>query len=798
MKKILTLALCCIALWNTANAQIKIPLDKSGEIPVNKLAKNQSFELQFCDKFKEGSISFEEDVDHSQVVKESDIKEICKNGGKFSLTNFNLKIVNNTILIPQNTKKIKVEIKNIPAVANDGAKKNETPKPSYTPTDFIATEAPKLYEFMKKGDINGVKALLKQFKIETEKDIDNELLKSIKVKDDKENEKKLSDYLNAASIKGNIDDVLSSNKNVAQSGLPSATLVADALGTFIAKRFKEEINIAYLEKFKIFLQEQEEYRTVLPQSYDVLKNQEPYNYTVFLQALHEAFDEDMQGLPNNALTFLEGFDSQKLTTIQGSLKAKIKTIQASDISDKCKKSEEDKLKKKIDLLEKFKVFINIHKNEIYAALAILRTVERANTENIVVALSNLDELSSVNNLDEKSPIRNVLKTAGLFARNMRVDEENFIDKTDLKHYKNPEVVKIFLGLLLKTEKNKLEEICIDASEETLYSKLNTPKSPDIFSQLNNLTNDYQKFLTAEKPGADDATLRKSQQVTYITTRLQAAIDMIGHLADLSNTLGITNTNQVTEFEKYRSAAKTFVTISKNVAEKDYGIAVNGVFNLIEILELNKDSERSPLFKELLKYGMFAATVASAETSAEMVTALETAALPVGSYRIKRNNRLNISVNSYGGISGGYEEFKAQGGGFFAPSALVGFYIGGGTQQKNVKNNDGCSWGAFLSLIDVGGIFALRLIGSDTTKNATTTAVLPEISWRNIFTPGIYFVHGFKNSPISLGIGLQRAPQLRLSDKNNSITILDVDAWRIGAKLTIDIPLFNIKTRADKK
>ncbi|AYQ33774.1 hypothetical protein [Runella sp. SP2] len=797
MKKTLTLALCCIALWNTANAQIKIPLDKSGEIKDVKLVNNQSFELLSCDKFIDGSITFEEDADRTLTLGKSDILEICRNGGKFSLGNFKLNVGNRTIEILPPTKKIIIEIKNTPAPAGEVTEKKEAPKP-YEPTDFIATEAPKLYEFMKKGDINGVKALLKQFNIETEKDIDNELLKSIKVKDDKENDKKLSDYLNAASVKRNIDDVLSTNKSVAQSGLPSPILVADALGTFIAKRFKEEINIAYLEKFKTFLQEQEEYRSILPQTYDVLKNQEPYNYTVFLQALHEAFDEDMRGLPNNTLTFLEGFDSQKLTNIQGNLKAKIKTIQASDISDKCKKSEEDKLKKKIDLLEKFKVFINAYKNEIYSTLAVLRTVERANAENIVVALSNLDELSSINNLEETAPIRNILKLSGLFARNMRVGEDGFIDKKALEYYKKPEVVQIFLGLLLKKEETALKQIFIDASKNTLYEALNTASAVNILSHLNSLTNDYQKFLKADKPSADDATLRKSQQVTFIATRSQAAIDMLGHLANLSNTLGITNTNQVTEFEKYRSAAKTFVTISKNVIEKDYGIAVNGVFNLIEILELNNDSERSPLFREFLKYGMFAATVASAETSAEMVAALETAALPVGSYRIKRNNRLNISVNSYGGISGGYEEFRAQGGGFFAPSALVGFYIGRGTQQKNVKNNDGCSNGVFLSLIDVGGIFALRLIGSDTTKNKTTTAVLPEISWRNILTPGIYYVHGFKNSPISLGVGFQRAPQLRLSDKNNSLTILDVDAWRIGAKLTIDIPLFNIKTRADKK
>ncbi|MEI7582042.1 hypothetical protein [Runella sp.] len=783
MKKTLALALCCIALWNTANAQIKIPLDKSGEIKDVKLMNNQSFELLSCDKFMDGSITFEEDADRTLTLGKSDILEICRNGGKFSLGNFKLNVGNRTIEILPPTKKIKVEIKNTPTVANDGAKKDETPKPSYTPTDFIATEAPQLYEFMNKGNVEGAKAIVDKFKI---KSGDNQLLDNVKV-----NGKTIAEFLStplAAEAKRNEGEKLNFITNTAQNGLPSATIVADALGTFIAKRFKEEINIAYLEKFKTFLQEQEQYRTILPQTYDVLKNQEPYNYTVFLQALHEAFDEDMQGLPNNALTFLEEYDLAKIEAT----KAKFEKEQTSE-TDKSKK---EKIDKKIELLGNFITFIKSHKNEIYSTLAVLRTVEKSNSENIVVALSGLDKLSSVNTLDETAPIRNVLKTAGLFARNMRVDEENFIDKTDLKHYENPEVVKIFLGLLLKTEKNNLEEICIDASENALYNKLNTALSVAIFSQLKNLADDYKKFQGAEKPGADDATLRKSQQITYITTRLQASIDMLGHLANLSNTLGITNTNQVTEFEKYKSAAKTFITISKNVAEKDYGIAVNGVFNLIEILDNN--SERSPLLREFLKYGMFAATVASAETSAQMVEALETAALPVGSYRIKRNNRFNISINSYGGVSGGYEEFKVHGGGFFAPSALVGLYIGGGTEQKNVKNNDGCSWGAFLSLIDVGGIFALRLIGSDTTKNTTTTAVLPEISWRNILTPGIYFVHGFKNSPISLGVGFQRAPQLRLSDKNNSLTILDVDAWRIGAKLTIDIPLFNIKTRADKK
>lgn len=176
---------------------------------------------------------------------------------------------------------------------------------------------------------------------------------------------------------------------------------------------------------------------------------------------------------------------------------------------------------------------------------------------------------------------------------------------------------------------------------------------------------------------------------------------------------------------------------------------------------------------------FVNDLALAKNSDEVAEALDTFALPAGSYTVKRATRFNLSINSYPGIlpaaefAGGKVTASV---GFTAP---VGFGLSWG-------NKGGCVNGVFLPVIDIGALTRLRLFSAD-----STVKTLPEFKFKNIFSPGIYFSHGFKKSPIAVNIGIQYGPDLQVIKADGSTSGSGKDAFRVGAGIVIDIPLFNL-------
>jgi hypothetical protein len=726
MKKLFIL-LFFWALMTQAQQPIKLSLAQSNTLNSVTLAANQSFE--FTDTDRTIKITFIPATGFPISLDNNQVKSLLQAERSFTLADFKVPNPEKT-QIPSNTTKIQIEVQGTAAAPQAAALQADAPKTSYTASGYIITDALKLAEFIKADDKPNIKVILDNYSItKAEVEVDSFL-------------KSFSSVLAAADLPNQKALINTpANANTFQSGFLNPTAVADALGTFIAKRFKEEINIAFLAKFQKFLKDEAAYRPILPQTYDVLRNKEPYQYTVYFQALHEAFDEDLQNLPNNGLTFLEGFDPAKI------------------------KIKDDKV--------------------FYSSLAILRAVEQASSKNEVVALTGLENSVSVAKLDKGEPIRNVLKFTGLLAKSLQVSDDQFVRKAELEKYlNNQDAIKCFLGLLRQTQADSLKKIYIDKT--TLHDKISEVEKDKIFEQMIKIVGQIEKArneFTSRSVASNIQAERAQLALKQVKFSLQI-LDILNVAVELGVKFKLVKPGAA--ILKYEGITKRGVEITKNVLEKDYSLAFNGFYNLLED-NFNIDNDA---MKALLKYGLFAANVAEAETSAEMLQALETAALPVGSYRIKRNNHFNVSINSFGGIGVGYEEFKAKGGTFLAPSAPVGLYFGWGTNQNNVKKGDGHSFGALISLLDVGSVFALRISGDSTS--------LPEISWKNIFTPGFYLLWGVGKTPLSIGAGVQKAPELQFSSVDSRVSVIDRNAWRIGVKLTVDIPIFNIYTKANSK
>lgn len=186
---------------------------------------------------------------------------------------------------------------------------------------------------------------------------------------------------------------------------------------------------------------------------------------------------------------------------------------------------------------------------------------------------------------------------------------------------------------------------------------------------------------------------------------------------------------------------------------------------------------------------FVNDMAAAQNSDDVAKAIEAFALPAGSYAIKRSSRFNFSLNSYPGILPAWELSWQEGNtrsaftaGFTAP---VGLGLSWGTRNKHAN-------GLFIPIIDIGAFTRFRL--SSANDHVKT---MPDITFRNVFSPGIYYTHGFNRCPLALNIGFQYGPQVQevLTDQSTgTLSTRSYDAIRIGVGLVFDIPLLNLHTQ----
>ena len=68
--------------------------------------------------------------------------------------------------------------------------------------------------------------------------------------------------------------------------------------------------------------------------------------------------------------------------------------------------------------------------------------------------------------------------------------------------------------------------------------------------------------------------------------------------------------------------------------------------------------------------------------------------------------------------------------------------------------------------------------------------VPKVTLENIFAPGFYaYAGGLFNSPLGLGAGVQRAPNLLII---NGTAVRQPNVLRFSVNLSWDIPLWSVK------
>jgi hypothetical protein len=539
----------------------------------------------------------------------------------------------------------------------------------------------------------------------------------------------------------------------------SPVKIADGLGTFIADRFKEELTMKYIQTFRDSLTSKDaiyHYSQLLPKTFISLKTYDNiFDYKQFITALKEAFKDDLDHLASNSIPFAE--------TI-------VNTLPSS---------------------------IHFNRQQFYFFLAIADySINKIpNGESPLNIFSK--SLYSTRNLNSLPPnVKAALEIAGIICENLRNSNNIIIEQNLNTLVSNPDHINAFLGLLICKESAKLSRINID--RVTAYNYFKGTSTVTVINDFIEIIKAIKK-IQIEIEGYKITDKKMSDLVKVINATSLSAKKVLIRLDKTDSTLV--------------ESAYQLVGISTNIMEyadeQKYGLMITELLKLLDSLKVSKGN---PIYDNIHKYGPFIANVAQAKSATEVKEALESAALPVGSYKIKRSSFFDISFNAYAGLFVGGEHYLSQladgvdqnaiNYGFTAP---VGLAFSWGHRKEGKADREtsittfkrdkkdyhltGKSSSIFVSIIDVGAITAFRLT-NDKTKS------LPEFTWNNILAPGIYYIKGWKDSPLTWGLGIQSGPQLR-EIKNNTAVL---DGSNISARLfvAVDIPIFSFFTRTTPK
>ena len=516
--------------------------------------------------------------------------------------------------------------------------------------------------------------------------------------------------------------------------------IADGLTKFLVKRTKEELNTAFFIKFKEDLDSPEyaDLKILFPESYKVLRviETQVYNFSPYLLMLKEAFKKDLSSIIENLINIINSNRHEEFFSKHSGVK------------------------------------------EIFSsALTIIKGLNNSIHPGDIINTIAKNGLTSIdNNLDAG------IKILNYFSNSLKSsDPDRYWISSDELSLLNDDAFIIYMGLVYQSMDRN-----ISFSYKT--KKINFDEILKTTAQVTGEIKEYKIFINGfiNKAEVIEEHLRKTKKDNdtkpdygdYIKY-YNESLDLFDYALDINKFIKIDSVF-IGNAEKFVKKTHLLGEIFADINMKQYSSAIlNSTLLLDDILD-------EKIKSGILKYGSFLSIVTQAETSDEVMAAIETIALPPESYRTKRTAQFNIELNAYVGLTGSYEYNKSLDkfypiGAVYAP---VGIAASWGICDSPSINESG-SFTIFASLIDIGVVTAYRFTDQNSEE-------LPELKLENIFAPGLSFIYGFPNCPLSIGIGGQLGPALR-NITTEAIETANGLNYRIHAFIAVDIPLINFFT-----
>ena len=620
---------------------------------------------------------------------------------------------------------------------------------------------------------------------------------------------------------------ISIEQSISSLGGLDVTKYADGLAKFLVKRTKEELNIAFFEKFKEEIEKNPDLNDLFPHTANMLKliGEEIYNYQRYVTTLREEFENDLKMLPEN-------FPK---------------------------------------IIKNHRPFFSEHKG--LDNLIISSSEFAKNIRDEVHPGHALEgfETSGIGQLDTN--LRASLETIKLFSKALRdtatTENSNYwVSKEQIrKLVSDKKTFRIFLGLVREVAKQEqiwfktdsLYVLMDRVAEKWDETESYYEEYRSFFSDLSSKTEKLNTLIKRKKVKDDE-----KMSLTELLSLFNAGVDIIEAAEGIAKLLPENTPDiDIDQLERVVKMCRNFSDLVVNVSKSKYGSAVINVLNLYDLIASKKyyelraaleDEVDDKQFKEIkkrikatnqffswsdekfekflidiqdkdssfikagyriiidkknksdidsirryfdeewiegeggaikarvLKYATFLASMAQAESSDDIADVIEAFALPSGSARIKRESGPTISLNAFVGPYGGYEfeQGSISDNGTFGLTAPVGVAFSWGKDFGIFK-----SFSIYTTLIDIGAITAYRFTDNETTS--------PKIFLREIFSPGIFTSFGI-GKVLSLNLGYQRPPLLQKVNEDATEVNLNYRG-RISTSLVVDIPLLNFHAKS---
>lgn len=560
-----------------------------------------------------------------------------------------------------------------------------------------------------------------------------------------------------------------------------ATSLAVGLSDFMVERAKDELNAAFFQRFERFFDKYPEAEKLFPKTSQFVRSLLSYQYPIMMQALREAFYEDLNQLPEHIP------DALKLEKYEGFM---------------------------MDFPE-----INIGLQMV----SVLQQLGSGGTApEVIHGFATIDFQPGAAHADHMASFNahNMLHLCDLLSQALLNDNGHWATPQELTSlFQDQHQLRLFFGVLYQQLSEKeIGFVNTDGEVTSISEQLSNAK--DVLGR-------WQRTM--------QSLLRKAEKVELAFEQLQemknkglaigsrdfkvyvkGVIEMVHFSFDLPSLIQL----DIPAMAEVKRITDVLLDMHYDVLNQSYSaLVVNAGVLLNEVLRLMDGggafaqackADRSAL-KELETfaghmrvYGVFMASIVAAESPDEVSAAIKAAALPVGSASIKKRSQWDISVQSHLGFyykldavaSNTERSWDGQTTGITAPVG-ISFNKGLNSAHRNYG-----AVGLMVSIIDVGAVVDYQL-KQDTITDPTSGTQSVEndrqytIELGNILSPGAYITYSFPGSiPLALSAGAQYGPGL-VSVQSTTTTVLK-PVWRYSAALTVDMPLFTLAKRDRKR
>jgi|GEM_PF-2685521 hypothetical protein len=634
-------------------------------------------------------------------------------------------------------------------------------------------------------------------------------------------------YLDCDKIAaGGINSLSQSITGAASSiGGLDVTNIATGIADFLVERGKEELEVDFFDKLKKGINtEAPEINTLFPNTVVLLNNFDSWEYSNILNNLRESFNKDLHSLLGNIIN-LDTMDTSSNYSAEANTRIKA-------------------LKKFLQKPEG-KIFLSALEigNGVVTGAKIPTIIDSLATKNFLGGYTGSVNDIVPNAINFIDIISNSIRSTNINENYVAPDTLIAAMKDPIIRnlfmgllYQQLENKKVVFG---KTKIDSLLVTSINYTTNTItYIQNLLINGKDVSAAMNNLIagkkkgdkdlssywsaifqsfNQFLKALDNTEVIDPKLTFPPEMQniLNYSTQTLTISQDiasqnyngaLVGVLkvyTDISTQISAQNSKNIST----RLAGKNKV-LAKNIKDtarlnKNKGLNQDSIRALtanitdlrVKIKDLKdsatdlvndqRDMNNSALIKNFMKYASFASNVVAAKSAKDVDAAIESVALPSGSYTIKQNSSCNISLNGYIGACFDYNIFvphppqsHTQGYGAYAP---VGFSF-----------STSCSAGAFsafIGLIDVGNLVSYRIMnGADTMKQ--------EFTLSSIISPSAQFIYEVPTTPLSICLGWRSTPNLIFDGKT---TFHNINAESVlNVSILLDIPIFTLHNEPRKK